>query len=332
VADLGGGARNGAILAVEDRNASGGVNGRPVELIIRDDGHNPDTAAKVIRELVSMKVEAVIGPMTSGMALAVVPILNESRLVAVSPTVTTTQLTGLDDHFLRVLPDTGRYAPKSAIFHIERTGRRRAALVYETGNSSYTVSWMDGFRNAFERRGGRIVSVSSFRSGGNVAFSPLVRDILSSRPDLVVLVCGGVDAALLCQQIRRLNRKITISVSEWGSTERFIELGGEDVEGVFFAQFLDHDNTTPRYLRFRKAYRARFGQDPGFPGVAGYDAATVVMDALAGRNKGESLKDAIPAMGVFQGLQRKIVLDRFGDTAGSTYITVVKNRRFVTLE
>jgi len=332
VADLGGGARNGAILAVEDRNASGGVNGRPVELIIRDDGHNPDTAAKVIRELVSMKVEAVIGPMTSGMALAVVPILNESRVVAVSPTVTTTQLTGLDDHFLRVLPDTRRYAPKSAIFHIERTGRRRAALVYETGNSSYTVNWMDGFRNAFERRGGRIVSVSSFRSGGNVAFSPLVRDILSRRPDLVVLVCGGVDAALLCQQIRRLNRKITISVSEWGSTERFIELGGEDVEGVFFAQFLDHDNTTPRYIRFRKAYRARFGQDPGFSGVAGYDAATVVMDALAGRNKGESLKDAIPAMGVFQGLQRKIVLDRFGDTAGSTYITVVKNRRFVTLE
>jgi len=66
--------------------------------------------------------------------------------------------------------------------------------------------------------------------------------------------------------------------------------------------------------------------------VAGYDAATVIMDALAGRNKGESLKDAIRAMGVFQGLQRKIVLDRFGDSAGSTYMTVVKNRRFVPLE
>jgi len=92
--------------------------------------------------------------------------------------------------------------------------------------SSYTVSWIDGFRDAFGRRGGRIVSVSSFKSGGNVAFSPLVRDILSHRPDLVVLVCGGVDAALLCQQIRRLNRKITIFVSEWGSTERFIDLGG----------------------------------------------------------------------------------------------------------
>jgi branched-chain amino acid transport system substrate-binding protein len=332
VADLGVGGRNGALLAVEQRNAQGGINGRPVELIIRDDEQNAETAGKVTRDLVGRNVEAIIGPMTSSMAHAIVPIVNAAKMTTVSPTVTTTELSGLDDYFLRVLPDTSTYAPKSARFHFEKSGLHRAAIIYDSGNSSYTVSWLTGFRKTFERLGGSVVAVNAFKSGENVAFAPLVHDQLRHKPDLVVLVCSAVDAALLCQQIRKLDHRITISVSEWGSTERFIELGGTAVEGVYFAQFLDHGNTTPRYRSFLTSYRRRFGQDPGFSGLAGYDAATVVLDALAARKKGVSLKSVILSHGPYQGVQREIVLNRFGDTDSSTFITVVKNGRFVTLE
>jgi branched-chain amino acid transport system substrate-binding protein len=246
--------------------------------------------------------------------------------------VTTSELSGLDDYFLRVLPDTNSYAPKSAHFHFKTLGLRRAALIYDSGNSSYTVSWLTAFSKSFEALGGHIVAVNSFKSGGNVAFSPIVRDLLGRNPDLVVLVCSTVDAALLCQQVRKLAPRITISVSEWGSTERFIELGGTAVEGVYIAQFVDYGNTTPRYRNFLASYRKRFGQDPGFSALGGYDAATVVMDALAGRKKGIPLKDAILATGLYQGVQRKIVLNRFGDTESTTFMTVVKGGRFLTLE
>ncbi len=332
VADLGVGGRNGALLAIEERNASGGINGRPVELIIRDDEQNHETARKVTRELVEQNVEAIIGPMTSSIALTIVPIINRARLVTISPTVTTTELSGLDDYFLRMLPDTHTYAPKSARFHFEKSGLRRAALIYDNGNRSYTLSWLTGFRETFEKLGGRIVAVKSFTSGENVAFSPIARSVLSQGPDLVVLVCSAVDAALLCQQIRKLDPGVTISVSEWGSTERFINLGGAAAEGVYFAQFLDHGNMSPRYRHFLTSYRARFGQDPGFSGLAGYDAANVILDSLAAQNKGTSLKSTILSIGAFQGAQRKIVLNRFGDTESTTFITVVKNGRFVTLE
>ncbi len=332
VADLGVGGRNGALLAFEERNAHGGINGRQVELIVRDDEQNQDTAKKVTCELIEQKAEAIIGPMTSSMAQVMVPIVNKARLVTVSPTVTTSDLSGLDDYFLRVLPDTNSYAPKSAHFHFERLGLRRAALIYDAGNSSYTVSWLTAFRKTFEALGGKIVAVNSFKSGGNVAFSPVVRDVLQHNPDLVVLVCSTVDAALLCQQVRKLAPHLTISVSEWGSTERFVELGGSAVEGVYIAQFVDYNNTTPRYRNFLESYRRRFGQEPGFSAQGGYDAATVVMDALAGKKDGHPLKDAILATGVFQGVQRRIALDRFGDTKSSTYITVVKGGRFLTLE
>jgi len=332
VADLGVGGRNGVLLAVEERNDRGGINGHPIELIIRDDEQNQGAVKTVVRELVEREVEAIIGPMTSSMAQVTVPIVNNARLVTVSPTVTTMDLSGLDDYFLRVLPDTQTYAPKSAQFHFKKLDLRRAALIYDAGNSSYTVSWLSSFRKTFEKLGGSIVAVKPFKSGGNVAFTPIVRDLLQHRPDLVVLVCSAVDAALLCQQVRKLAPHLTISVSEWGSTERFIELGGAAVEGVYIAQFVDYGNTTSRYRNFLSAYRKRFGQDPGFSGIAGYDAATVVMDALAARKKGVTLKESILATGVFQGVQRKIVLNRFGDTEGTTFISVVKNGRFLTLE
>ncbi|MBI3530937.1 MAG: ABC transporter substrate-binding protein, partial [Burkholderiales bacterium] len=59
---------NGVILAVEQFNRAGGLNGRMVELIARDDAQNKETAAKSASELVGAKVEAVIGPFTSAMA------------------------------------------------------------------------------------------------------------------------------------------------------------------------------------------------------------------------------------------------------------------------
>jgi branched-chain amino acid transport system substrate-binding protein len=332
VADLGVGGRNGVLLAFEERNAHEGVNGRPVELIIRDDEQNTETAKKVTRELVEQNVEAIIGPMTSSIALAIVPIVNKARLVMVSPTVTTSELSGLDDYFMRVLPDTNSYAPKSAHFHFEKLGLRRAALIYDSGNSSYTVSWLTAFSKSFERLGGRIVAVDSFKSGGNVAFSPIVRDILRHNPDLVILVCSAVDAALLSQQVRKLAPRLTITVSEWGSTERFIELGGAAVEGVYIAQFVDYNNRTTRYRNFLAAYRKRFGQEPGFSALDGYDAANLVLDALVKRKNGIPLKDVILATRVYQGIQREIVLNRFGDTESPTYITVVKGGRFLTLE
>lgn len=331
VADLGVGGRNGALLAVEERNARGGINGRQVELLIRDDQQNADSARMVTLELVEQGVDAIIGPMTSSMALTVVPIINKARLVTVSPTVTTAELSGLDDYFLRVLPDTSSYAPKSARFHFQKSGLRRAAVIYDTHNSAYTVSWLNGFRRTFESLGGRIVATATFASGENNAFSPRVRDLLRHKPDLIVLVCNAVDAALLCQQIRKLDRSVTISVSEWGSTERFIELGGASVEGVYFAQFHNHGDRSPRYLGFRDAYRRRFGQDPGFSGLAGYDAATVLLDAMATRKRGTPLKDAILGT-TFQGVQRMIAFNRFGDTDSTTFITLVDSGRFVTLE
>jgi branched-chain amino acid transport system substrate-binding protein len=332
VADLGGEGRNGVILAMEQQNALGGVRGRALELIVRDDGQDPETARRGTEELLDLGVEAIIGPMTSSMAMAVLPLLGASPVVMVSPTVTTTQLTGKDDNFLRVISTTSAYASKNARHQRLKQGRAKAAVIYELGNAAYTQSWLHDYRQTFEDLGGRVVTTLPYRSNEGETFLRAARELLAQEPDVVVVVANAVDAALICQQVRKLDRGVALALSEWASTERFVELAGVASEGVVVAQFLDRNDTSERYQAFCRAYRERFGQTPGFAGLAGYDAARVVIEALIWRQPGQSLKQTIITRQVFQGVQQIITIDRNGDADRATFVTEIRGGQYLTLE
>ena len=101
---------NGVTLAVEQFNRQGGREGQMVELVIKDDAQNPETAQQSSRELVAAKVEAVIGPFTSGMAKVIVPITAQNGIFQVSPTITSMDFYGKDDNLFRINRTTRDYA------------------------------------------------------------------------------------------------------------------------------------------------------------------------------------------------------------------------------
>jgi len=171
-----------------------------------------------------------------------------------------------------------------------------------------------------------------FRSGSDSAFSELAREVLADRPEVVLVISNAMDAALIYQQVRKINPREPLFASEWGATERFIELAGTAAEGTVISQFINRNDSSPRYTAFVSAYRGRFGQEPGFAGLAGYDAAQVALEALAHRKSGESLKQAIIRIADFQGAQQQIRIDRFGDANRASYITEVRNGSYHTLE
>jgi branched-chain amino acid transport system substrate-binding protein len=332
VADLGVGGRNGATLAIEQRNAAGGINGRSIELVVRDDEQDPEVAKRVVAELIREKVELIIGPMTSSMAMAMMPQIQASKTLLLSPTVTTVDLKGKDDHFFRVISDTADYAGKSARYQFEKLGYRTARAIYDVGNKSYTESWYKDFQSVFEGLGGRMHRPVTYTSSSDAAFLPLVQELLATSPDLVLVIANTVDAALICQQVRKLNTTVAIAIAEWGATERLIELGGRATEGVIISQFLNHNDTSASYRDFRTAYRKRFSQEPGFAGLAGYDATQVALAGLAHRTPGGNIKDAILAKRTFTGVQQIISIDQYGDADRKTFITRINNGAYETLE
>lgn len=331
VADLGISGRNGVILAVEQQNQAGGINGRPVELVVRDDRQDPEAAVLAVRELLDLDLDVIIGPMTSSMAMAVVPTVNETDTLLVSPTVTTTKLEGIDDQFIRMISTTRDYAEKNARYQRETLGHRTGAAIYDIGNRAYSETWFHNFKTVFQDLGGTITATHEFKSGKNNVFFDTIKRLLQNPPDFLLVIANAVDAALICQQVRKLNPDIAIVLSEWASTERLIQLGGTATEGIFIAQFLDRNDTSPRYTGFREQYRKRFGQEPGFAGLAGYDTALVVLDAYTGKKGDTFLKQALTQK-TFQCIQEDITINRFGDANRSTHMSTIKNGRYVTLD
>lgn len=330
VADLGISGRNGVVLAIEEQNKNGGINGRKIQLHVMDDKQDPETVKTAVGELIDKKVSAIIGPMTSAMAVVAVPLINEAGVVMVSPTVTTKLLTGRDDYFFRVIAHTKAYANRSAIYHRQKLGLSRIAAIYDIRNRAYTESWLEDFQETFQGLGGKIVSKVSFWSGRDRDFRNLARRALDGGADGVLVISNSVDAALLIQRIREINSSVNLITAEWAATERLVELGGKATEGIHAAQFIDRDSVAPSFIAFRRAYVDRFGEEPGFAGMAGYDAAKLTIKALEGSDAkgGEALRQTILNIGRFPGVQDTIIIDRFGEANRTTFITTVRDGKF----
>lgn len=331
VADLGEAGRNGALFAVEEANAAGGLSGRRIELLIQDDAQNAETAVKAAESLVAARVDAIIGPMTSSVAEAILPTITRAGLVAVSPTITASSLSGKDDTLFKVAPSVAENTRRSAAQQFAR-GARRVAIAYDLSNRAYTADWAEHWKKDFVALGGAVVAEASFTSGEDRSYGAALKPLAAARPDGLLFVASAVDTVRLTQLARNLGMTQLVTAATWAATENLVQLGGRTVEGMTMTQFFNRDDSSPRYRAFAAAFRARFRQEPGFASVAAYDATRATFEALAKTGRNQSLKEALLAAGPYEGLQERWNFDRFGDAQRRTYVTAVRDGRFVIVE
>jgi branched-chain amino acid transport system substrate-binding protein len=329
-ADLGTAGRNGALLAVDEFNAQGGIHGRPVELLVRDNEQSAEATAAAVERLAADGVVAVIGPLLSTVAQTAVPVADKLGLVMVSPSVTASEFANKDDLFFRVASTTQDNTRRSAEAQYAR-GLRRIAIAYDLTNRAYTTDWGNEFRQAFEQLGGQIVATVEFTSGQDTGYADVVRQLGQARPDGLLLIANAVDTVHLIRQARNQGLAQPVIGVTWAATEQLLELGGRTIEGFHVTQFFNRDDVSPRYVAFREAYRARFRQEPGFVSVVSYDATRATLEALTRRGK-QPLKQALLTSGPYQGLQDEWNFDRFGDARRRAYVTEVRNGRFVVAD
>lgn len=330
-ADLGQPGRNGAILAIEEQNARGGIDRQRIQLIVKDHQQDIEQARAQVTNLIDQGVAAIIGPLTSSMAEATVPLANERQVVMISPCATTEALTGIDDYFFRVVASTGQYAEHHAYHLHDNLNLKKFTVIYDLSNKSFAESYYHDFRTSIERLGGEIVQTETFQSGPSQSFFELASKAVSNETDGILIIASAMDTALLSQQLKKIRQDIKIATSEWSATEKLIELGGVAVEGVLFHQFFNRDSTYPAYLKFRQAYVERFGEEPGFASVASYDAAMIAIEALKQRN-GRTVKETLISISKFTGSQGDVIIDKFGDTSRPAFLSTIRDGRFVILE
>jgi branched-chain amino acid transport system substrate-binding protein len=324
LSDLGLSGRNGAMLAVEERNASGGVAGRPVELLIRDDQHQAEVALQVDQELIDAGVVAIIGHMTSAMTQAALPLVNTRRVVLLSPTASAAQFDGLDDYLIRLLEANSAESDHLADFAARKAGWRTLAAIVDNANAAYTHPFAERFGRSFEAAGGRMLGEVGFTSGAVRVYSALAQRALSQHPDALLLVAAALDGAMLCQQVRKLHPDIPILVAGWAHTPEFLNHGGGAVEGVIFSNIFDSASRLPRYRRFHELYQQRFARPPDFAACLGYEAAQTLLNALQRQPSGGEIRQLLVDQASQPGLQGDFSIDRFGDVRRQRHLITVK--------
>ena len=320
--------RNGAQLAVETLDAAGGPR---FELRVRDDRHAADQGAAVIDAAADEGDAFVIGPMTSVLAKAMAPQATKRRLVLISPTANSDELSGLDDYFFRVIPPAGPGADQLAEAAVAR-GLKTAAVMAEWRNRIYSEPFTNRFAKHFEALGGAAPRVVQYFTDQNPDYAAIAANLLADHPRVVLLVCGAVDASIVAQQLRRLDPKVLIAMSSWAANVQLLQMGGRAVEGALVLQVLDLDSQAPAYVEFRRRFVERFGSPPSQSAVFSYDATMMGAEALRRKSDSQSLRDVLRAPGTWPGLQQPLVLDKFGDSVSRFHLSEVRGGRFSMLD
>ena len=327
LSDLAVGGRNGAQLAIDELNAEGGAR---YELIVVDDRQQPERARALVAEFAASGASFVVGPMTSAMAVAVVPEANRQRLVLITPTATTDELSGRPDYFFRVAADA-RTGARQLAEQLIRRGSRRLAVLIDLSNRAYSESFARAASQRFAAQGGEVVAQAGYTSGAGIDFAALARELARHDPDTALLVASPGEAAIAAQQLRRIRPAIAIAITPWGANVQFLQFGGRAVDGTLALQAVDIDSPRPAMQEFARHYRARYGEDPTTPAAQSYEA--VMLGALALKRGGrEALRDTLSRPASWPGLDGDIPLDASGDTSRSLHLTRVRNGRFEGLE
>ncbi len=209
-----------AELAAEEINATGGINGRPLELVTRDDYADPDSAVFVANDLYESDVSAVVGHLFSGTTLAAAPVYNGGAdpVAAISPSSSSPEVTTAGDYTFRVCPSDLAHGAALAHWVRDGCGLERGAVLYL--NDQYGRGIRQTFVERVHPPGRRArrrsipTSATSPTSGPTSTGSPG-----TSRSEFLVVAGNRGEAEEILRQAR--TRGLTMPV-----------LGGDGLEGI----------------------------------------------------------------------------------------------------
>ena len=332
-AELGVQERNGVQLAVAEINTAGGVDGHPIKLIVQDDLGTPEGARAADRELIKSDVVAIIGHATSGQTIAGLDVTNPAHLVMLSPSTSTSELSGKDDYFFRIADSVVDRAHKFAQHIFQGRKIDRVAIIYDTDNAAYTKAYLESFADKFQSLGGKVVAEGDFSSKAQPDFAPLLAKLRASNPAGLLIIAADIDTALLSQQTRLIDWPIPLFTTSWAQTETLINNGGRAVEGLEIEITGTLTSQTPDYLDFKRRYQNKFGRAPSFGAALGYEAAKVLAVALQKTGgKAQGLVQALIGIKNFEGLSETFSFDKYGDVVRLAHLAVIRDGKYAGIE
>ncbi|HBG10598.1 MAG TPA: hypothetical protein DDX25_11360 [Firmicutes bacterium] len=321
--------RNAVTMAVDDINASGGILGRQISLIILDDKGDGTEAAQAARRLIDREnVALILGPVITPSVMAVAPICQAAGVPMLTPTGTGDQITTVGDFIFRGAYKDSFQGRIMAQFAAENLGLKEAAIIYDVAND-YSVGLRNAFKTTFEELGGKIIAEESY-STGDTDFSAQLTSLAMRNPQALFIPDYYSTAGPILMQARLMGMDaVMLGVDGWDSPDLSALAGGFE-EGGYIVNHYSGDVDSPVTQGFIAQYTAAFGQAPDALAALAYDGVMIVTKALeaAGSTDPEALKQALGTVEAIEGATGTIKMDPEGTPIKSAVILKITNGKW----
>ncbi|NLC37127.1 MAG: ABC transporter substrate-binding protein [Alcaligenaceae bacterium] len=295
--------RMGMELAVEQINAAGGVNGRELQLIIRDDNSNPGDAVRAAEELVTReKVDVLTGTFLSNIGLAVADYARHRKVFFLASEPLTNKIVWEQGNRYTFRLRNSTYMQVAMLIpDAVKMNRKRWAIVYP--NYEYGQSAVETFKELLRQAQPDVEFVAEQATPlGRIDAGNVVQALADARPEALFNVLFAADLAKFVRagnQRRFLNDLPTVSMLS-GEPEYLDPLGRETPQGWVVTGYPWYAIDTPEHQAFLDAYQARYNDYPRLGTVIGYSAIVSLAEGMraAGSTDTEALIQAFKGLDV----------------------------------
>ena len=293
--------KKGMELAVAEINAAGGVLGRPLEIVVRDDSGNPGDAVRVAEELLAReKVVFLMGTFASNVGLAVADLAKQRKVVFLASEPLTDKIVwDAGNHYTFRLRASTYMQTAMLVPEAAKLGKKRWAIVYP--NYEYGQAATAAFKQLLTAQQGSGIEFVEFPVPlGKIDPGPVVQAMLDAKPDAIFSSLFATDLARFVREgeLRGLFKDRPVFNLLGGEPEYLDPLKEEAPVGWWVTGYPWYAIDTPAAKHFREAYQAKYNDYPRLGSVVGYSAVKAAAAAIqkAGSTDTEKLVAALSGL------------------------------------
>ncbi|MBW1893126.1 MAG: ABC transporter substrate-binding protein [Deltaproteobacteria bacterium] len=270
------------LMALDEINAAGGVNGKKIELIIEDTTGKPDVGRSAIEKLIAQdKVVMVGGGYSSSVTWATVAVAQQNKVPFLVNTGSADKITEQGwEYIFRLNPPVSEYPGAFADF-LQEVGKdiKTVAILHE--NSLFGQKGSKKFVKRCEALGLKVLMKEGYEAGA-IDFKPLLVKVKADKPDLVYMISYIMDASMLMRQSKELNLTPTLFVGGAAgfTLPEFQKNAGSATEYVYSATLWTPSVPYPGAKEYYDKFFAKYNEPTEYHGAEAYAALYVIADAL----------------------------------------------------
>ena len=285
--------KRGAELAIDQINAAGGVLGKKLELITRDDGGNPGEAVRAAEELISSdKVAVLTGTILSNIGLAVTDLAKQRRIFFLASAPLTDKIVYQNGNRYTFRLRASTYSHAAALVpEAAKLNKKRWALVYP--NYEYGQSAVEVFKRLLQQAQPGVQFIADQAVPlGKIDAGAVAQAIDDAKPDAIFNVLFGSDLAKLVREGETRgvfkNREVVSLLT--GEPEYLDPLGADAPVNWLVTGYPWYAIQTPEHKAFLSAYQKKYNDYPRIASLVGYDTFKALAAGLAKAGSADSEK------------------------------------------